>query len=634
MPQEFFVKPFVLTILMFAVSSAGGSLLSAQTAPAAPPVSSRGDYNVRDFGSTSATAKTLDTKAINDAIDAASAAGGGTVHFPGGTYLSYSIRLKNNITLFIDQGAKIVAAPSTTNTLPGYDPPEPNAFNMWQDFGHSHWHNSLIWGENVHDVAIIGPGTIDGLGLRGASGGGGAGGPGGGPGGGRGGRGRGATTESAGAGDPGVTDLPPDTQAATGPATQPGGGVAAGGGRGGRGGGGGGGRTQEVEGREEGDQPPCARSSSRATNGRDQLPPGTGNKILGHKNSHNITLRDVTFFRGGHFCLLATGADNLTIDNSKFDTNRDSMDIDSCKNVKVSNCYVNSPNDDGLCLKSSFALGVNRATENVTISNCQVSGYVMGSLIDGTFNRTNMTAPDRDGPTGRIKFGTESNGGFKNITITNCVFDHCRGLAMEAVDGGNIEDVTVSNLTMHDIFNSPIFIRLGDRARGPAGTPTAQIRRINISNISASDVNPNFCCLIAGIAGHPIQDVVISNVRIQYKGGGTAQQATTRPKEDDFGYPEPSRLGAMPAYGFFVRHVDGLEMHHIDVAYDQADMRPVMQLVDVANVDFLHIKGERCTRPTCPSSCWKKVTNFSSQFVQGLAADIQARRCGRHGIHL
>ena len=126
------------------------------------------------------------------------------------------------------------------------------------------------------------------------------------------------------------------------------------------------------------------------------------------------------------------------------------MDIDCCRNVHVSNCTVNSPWDDGICLKSSYALGYARATEMVTITNCTVTGsFEEGSVIDASYKRF---APDADvGRTGRIKFGTESNGGFKNITISNCVFDGCRGLAIETVDGGIIEGVSVTNLTMRDI---------------------------------------------------------------------------------------------------------------------------------------------------------------------------------------
>lgn len=225
-------------------------------------------------------------------------------------------------------------------------------------------------------------------------------------------------------------------------------------------------------------------------NARDTLPAGVGNKSIALKNCHDVLIRDVSILIGGHFAMLLTGADNLTIDNVKIDTNRDGMDIDDCRNVRVSNCSINSPYDDGLCLKSSFGLGITQPTENVTITNCFVTGgLVNGSLLDGTFRKHvgnfagGLTgAPEfggwsKQGPatrpsyaahpsrTGRIKFGTESNGGFRNIAISNCVLDDCEGLAIESVDGAKIDYVTIDNLAMRNIVGSPIFIRLGDRRR-------------------------------------------------------------------------------------------------------------------------------------------------------------------------
>ena len=129
---------------------------------------------------------------------------------------------------------------------------------------------------------------------------------------------------------------------------------------------------------------------------------GLGNKAIGLKLCRNVVLRDFSILNGGHFAILATGVDNLTIDNLKVDTNRDGFDIDSCRNVRISNCSVNSPNDDAIVLKSSFALGFARATENVTITNCLVSGYDIGSLLDATYKKTVKEAPDHDGPTGRL----------------------------------------------------------------------------------------------------------------------------------------------------------------------------------------------------------------------------------------
>jgi Glycosyl hydrolases family 28 len=115
-------------------------------------------FNVRNFGATG-NGSTIDTPAINRAIDAANGAGGGIVLFPAGTYLSVSIHLRSNVTLQLDSGATIRAASS------GFDAPEPNPFSQFQDFGHSHFRNALIWGENLQNIGIAGAGTIDGDGL-------------------------------------------------------------------------------------------------------------------------------------------------------------------------------------------------------------------------------------------------------------------------------------------------------------------------------------------------------------------------------------------------------------------------------------------------------------------------------------
>src|SRR5205085_101055 len=149
---------------------------------------------------------------------------------------------------------------------------------------------------------------------------------------------------------------------------------------------------------------------------------------------------------------------------------------------------------------------------SATITNCLVSGYDIGSLLDATYKKNVTEAPDKDGPTGRIKLGTESNGGFKNITISNIVFDHCRGLALETVDGGLLEDVSVTNITMRDVMNSPIFLRLGRRMRGPANTPVGQLRRVNISNIVAYNVDPRYASIIAGFPALIVPMFVLRNV--------------------------------------------------------------------------------------------------------------------------
>jgi polygalacturonase len=142
-------KSLVPVFVVALVLGAGG---------AAYPAWAAGTFNVKDFGA-KGNGTAIDSPAINKAIAAAAAAGGGTVTFPSGTYLSRSIHLASNVTLNLAGGATIKAASS------GMDAPEANSFAQWQDFGHSHFHNALMWGDGVHDVAVTGTGTIDGDGL-------------------------------------------------------------------------------------------------------------------------------------------------------------------------------------------------------------------------------------------------------------------------------------------------------------------------------------------------------------------------------------------------------------------------------------------------------------------------------------
>lgn len=445
-------------------------------------------FNVKAYGA-KGDGSTLDTNAINNTIKAASQAGGGTVYFPAGTYLSYSIRLESHIAIYLDQGATIMGA--TPSGEIGYDAPEPALNDKFQDFGHSHWHNSLIWGENLEDISILGPGIIHGKGLS-----------------------RG------------------------GPYKAP-----------------------------------------------------IGNKAIALKLCRNVILKDFTILYGGHFGILATGVDNLTIDNLKIDTNRDGIDIDCCKNVRISNCSVNSPWDDGICLKSSFALGYVRPTENVTITNCSVSGFDRGTFYNGTYLRNEAhLVPDKEGPTGRIKFGTESNGGFKNITISNCVFEYCRGLALETVDGGLLEDVNITNITMRDVINSPIFLRLGSRMRAPDGTPVGALRRVNISNINVYNADSRFATLISGVPNHPIEDIRLSNISIWYRALDSLETNIQQEvPEFEKAYPEPQKFGILPVYGFFIRHAKNIELHNVNLYLLSEEKRPAIMLTDIQNMKMRNL---------------------------------------------
>jgi polygalacturonase len=538
-------------------------------------------HNIHNYGA-KGDGKTIDSPAINKAIETAASRGGGTVYFPAGTYACYTIRLKSNICLYLDQGATILAAdPPPQQQGGGYDAPEPNEWgDVWryQDFGHTHWKNSLIYGENLQNISIMGPGMIDGKGLT------------------RGGLPRGWYRNPATApwARGGATSSP--TSIATSreyePTTTPG---------------------------------APTRYPPRRNIPGDWLPAGIGNKAIALKLCRNVTMKDFTIYRGGHFGILATGVDNWTMDNLKIDTNRDGVDIDCCYNVRMSNCTVNSPADDGICPKSSFALGYARATQNVTITNCQVSGYEMGSLLDGTYRRR-----ERGNPTGRIKFGTESNGGFKNITISNCVFEYCRGFALEAVDGALLEDVTITNITMRDITNSPIFVRLGARQRGPDGVPVGKLRRIIMSNIVCYNANENLGCIISGIPGNYIEDVKLDNIKIYYKGGGTKQMATTQPREAETVYPEPSMFGRnMPSYGMFLRHVKDIEISNVQMSYEEPEVRSPFVLEDVKGATFRFVEAEH--DPEVAVFQLKDVQNFQTHQVEGIA-DMRRDQVGSESL--
>ena len=181
-----------------------------------------------------------------------------------------------------------------------YDPAEPFEGQAYQDGGHTYFHNSLIWGEDLTNVSITGQGMINGGGLV---------------------RQSKLFDQISGFSSWNPTNPPPFAKTVI---------------------------TNENMLR-------------------------IGNKAVCLKRCRHVLLRDFTVFHGGHFALLATGCDDMTIDNVTVDTNRDGFDIDCCRNVVVSNCRVNSPTDDGICPKSSFAAG--QAGHHGESDNRQLPGF-------------------------------------------------------------------------------------------------------------------------------------------------------------------------------------------------------------------------------------------------------------------
>ena len=407
-------------------------------------------YNVRDYGA-NGDGKTLDSPAINAAIEAATASGGGQVVLSAGTYLCGSIRLKSNVDLHLMAGAKILAAPAE---LKAYDESESfGGFPEYQDGGHTYFHNSLIRAEGQQNISITGHGMIDGEGLTRHD------------------------TEKAG----------------------------------------------NVQGGSI----------------------GTGDKAIALKLCRNVTIRDITIFRGGHFAIITTGCDIGTIDN--------------------------------VTIKSSYALKKPVLCEHILITNCIVTGYKLGTFLDGTYvpEKVNWVC-------GRIKLGTESNGGYRNITISNCTCMWSSGLAFEEVDQGRMENIVVDNISLSHVHHYPIYITTGCRNRGPKErTEVSSARDIYINNVIADDCDSLAGIIITGMEGTPIKNVSLSNIRIQYRGGG--KKVTTPYREQGTNYPEPRWAGPTPAYGLFARHVNGLRLQNVQFELMSPDERPDILLEDVNN---------------------------------------------------
>ena len=453
-------------------------------------------YDVRDFGA-KGNGVHIDSPAINAAIEQAAQKGGGTILLTAGVYPCYSIRMESNITLQLDSGAVLKAAMPTAEET--FDLPEENP-SQYQDFGHSHWKNSLIWGIGLHNVAITGKGRIDGSGVL-----------------------------------------------------------------------------------------------SRGRPTLDGLP--VANKAVALRDCRQVRFTDIEMLNCGHFALLLTGVDSLTIERLTIDSNRDGIDIDCCENVRIRDCRVNTLNDDAIVLKTSYGLNRLKPTANVIIEHCYVSGYDTGTLIDGTKTTFIDKAPDQDGPTGRIKLGTESNGDFRNIIIRNCTFTHCRGLALETVDGSQMENIVVTDIRMKDINNAPFYIRAGNRKRGPKGLPVSTVKNVSISNVTVEDADSRYASIIAGNASGSISDITLSNIKLQYRGGITMEDVKSQRGINPFftqnpnmkGYPEPSAHGIQPASCFVISDAKDVTLKDIDISFIRPDERPKMVLTNTGRVTIEHI---------------------------------------------
>ena len=382
-----------------------------------------------------ATAPATTRAAINQAIAACHAAGGGTVSFAAGTYLAASIRLLSHIRLRLEAGATLQALEE------GYEPPEPNPFDSYQDFGHSHFRNSLIWGEDVTDVAIEGPGRIEGRALR-------------------------------------------------------------------------------------------------SGNAR----PGQGNKQIAIKGGQRLAFRNLTQVGGGHFFYLLTDCRHLTMEKLQLERGRDGIDLVGCSQVSLRDLRITGCGDDTIALKSDYSTGKRLVSEDVDVRDSVVESGCNG-----------------------LQFGSETAGDFRRVRFRNIQVLRAgkAAIGVQTNDGGTIEDVLFENITIRRAAN-PIFINTTRRLRTPETVTPGRVRNLVIRNVSATEIvqthdgEPANAATISGLPERAHENILLENVTILYKGGGTPEDAAAVPP-----YPtnyNPRKLGTRPAYGFFVRHVRGSDV--------------------------------------------------------------------------
>ena len=272
---------------------------------------------------------------------------------------------------------------------------------------------------------------------------------------------------------------------------------------------------------------------------------------------------------------------NVAVDRVKIVSlglgNNDGLDIDSCRNVQITECDIDS-GDDAICLKTTST----NACRDIRVAGCKLKSHWAG-----------------------IKFGTESAGNFENITVTGCHIREAQGggIKLCSVDGANVNNVRISDMTM-DKVTVPVFIRLGARLKtfraGEPRQPVGSIQNVVIQNVQAQATWP-IGIVISGIPGHAIGNVTLTNVTIHLPGGGTAEDAAVKLEEKESAYPEISMFGKkFPAYGLFARHVTGLQAGAVTLDLASADARPAIRCEDAANLQFAAWKLSGVTATNFP----------------------------------
>ena len=302
--------------------------------------------------------------------------------------------------------------------------------------------------------------------------------------------------------------------------------------------------------------------------------------LIDFKDCRDVRVEGLTIGNGGSWTLHPIRCDGVTIRNvtlwSHMQHCNDGLDISS-SNVLIENCTIDA-DDDALVFKTPKP---DVKVENVEVRNCTFASSCNA-----------------------IKFGTETHGTIRNVSIHDCRIvppaahvrfdwrenpppgsaDHhpvpglkeyragLAGVAVETVDGGRLENVTVRNLTIDGCL-TPIFVRLG-RRNPPREGQESFLRNVLFENIKGR-ASSRIACSITGVPGLRPKGVVLKNVDLSFPGGGTENDAMEEVPEKETNYPECKMFNsqALPAYGFYVRHADGVSFEGVKMRFSGEEYR-------------------------------------------------------------
>lgn len=433
------------------------------------------EYYVEDFGAV-ADGVTVNTKAIQSAVDECFTAGGGIVTLRSGIYLSGTIQLKDNVTLQLRRGAVLRGS---------IDPMDYYNIDHFVDATGQSRGECLVGAIDAKNVAIIGNGLIDGE------------------------------------GEFFKVNLNRDRMKRWG------------------------------------------RSESEIDKYSIIRP-----FLIRIVNCDGVQIREVSLRNPGAWTCHLFESSNIKVEdisiNSHVNSNNDGIDLDSCSDVVITGCDIDT-GDDAMCIKSTSS----KPCENVVIKGCRLKS-----------------------DWGAIKMGTESMGDYRNITISDCeVYDtNGGGIKILSVDGSNIYNVKINKINMLNV-DMPIFIRLGERLRTYRDAPQREVGSIDelyITGVTAksksladSKIMPPSGIFITGTPNARIGRVILQNIDITLPGGGKVEDARRVVAEDETRYPEFSFFGVQPAYGIHARHVERLEVKGVKFHLTGDDKRPIYRYEDV-----------------------------------------------------